>query len=149
MNRVTVIKNFIDEDECKLALEKNDYSFIKFKLERYIKHNIKIKGYSFTELSPFVLNHHIVGINDPKWVTDDNSYISFLIQLNDEYEQGYFQFLLDDDDNYFQLHHGAGHLVLFFSNLKHRTTPIESGKKFTITTSVSTIKDDTYTKTLI
>lgn len=148
MDRVTIIKNFIDEDECKRALETKDYSFIKFKLERYIKHNIKLKGYSFTELSPLILNHHIVGVNDPKWVTDD-SYISFLIQLNNEYEQGYFQFLVDNDDNYFQLHHGTGHLVLFFSNLKHRTTPIKSGEKYTITTSISITKDDNYTKTLI
>jgi hypothetical protein len=149
MDRVTILKNFIDEDECKQALETEDYSFIKFKLDRYIKHNIKLKGYSFTELSPLTLNHHIVGVNDSMWVTDSKSYISFLLQLNDSYKEGYFQFLVDNDDNYFQLHHGSGNLVLFFSNLKHRTTPIEEGEKYTITTSISIIKDDNYTKTLI
>lgn len=149
MDRVTIIKNFIDEDECKYALETADYSFIKFKLDRYIKYNIKLKGYSFTELSPLKLNRHIVGVNNPMWETDSNSYISFLLQLNNKYEQGYFQFLVDNDDNYFQLHHGSGNLVLFFSNLKNRTTPVENGEKYTITTSMSIIKDDTYTKTLI
>ena len=149
MDRVTIIKNFIDEDECKYALETADYSFIKFKLDRYIKFNIKLKGHSFTELSPLNLNQHIVGVNSSKWNIDSNSYISFLIQLNDEYEQGYFQFLLDEDDNYFQLHRGSGHMVVFFSNLKNRTTPIEMGEKYTITTSISISKDDTYTKTLI
>jgi hypothetical protein len=149
MNRLKLIKNFINKDECKYALETADYSFIKFKLDRYIKFNIKLKGYVFTELSPLKLNHHIVGFNDSRWIIDSNSYISFLLQLNDEYEQGYFQFLLDEDDNYFQLHHGCGHLVLFFSNLKHRTTPIESGEKYTISTSISITKDDNYTKTLI
>jgi hypothetical protein len=149
MDRVTIIKNFIDEDECKYALQNADYSFIKFKLDRYIQYNIKLKGYVFTELSPLKLNHHIVGVNDPIWITDKNSYISFLLQLNDSYEGGYFQFLVDNDDNYFQLHHGSGHLVLFFSNLKHRTTPIESGEKYTITASISITKDNTYTKTLI
>ena len=149
MDRVTIIKNFIDADECKYALENEDYSFIKSKLDRYIQHNIKLKGYIFTELSPLKLNHHIVGVNDPMWITDNDSYISFLLQLNDSYEEGYFQFLVDNDDNYFQLHHGKGHLVLFFSNLKHRTTPIKTGEKYTITTSISITKDDTYTKTLI
>lgn len=149
MDRVTIIKNFIDADECKYALENADYSFIKFKLDRYIQHNIKLKGYIFTELSPLKLNHHIVGVNDPMWITDNDSYISFLLQLNDSYEEGYFQFLVDNDDNYFQLHHGTGHLVLFFSNLKHRTTPIKTGEKYTITTSISITKDNTYTKTLI
>jgi hypothetical protein len=149
MDRVTIIKNFIDEGECKYALHNTDYSFIKFKLDRYIQYNIKLKGYEFAELSPLKLNHHIVGVNNPNWITDGDSYISFLLQLNDSYEGGYFQFLVDNDDNYFQLHHGTGHLVLFFSNLKHRTTPIEIGEKYTITTSISITKDDTYTKTLI
>lgn len=149
MDRISIIKNFVDEDECKYALENKDYSFIKFKLERYIKYNIKLKGYAFTELSPLQLNTHIVGVNSSKWNIDDNSYISFLIQLNDEYEQGYFQFLLDDDENYFQLHRGIGHMVVFFSNLKNRTTPIESGTKYTISTNISIKKDDSYNKTLI
>jgi hypothetical protein len=149
MDRVTIIKNFIDKDECKYALETADYSFIRFKLDRYIKFNVKLKGYSFTELSPLTLNHHVVGVNNSDWITDSNSYISFLIQLNEDYFRGRFQFLIDDDDKYFQLNHGAGHLVLYFSNLKHRTTPVEMGEKYTITTSISIIKDDTYTKTLI
>ena len=85
MDRVTIIKNFIDEGECKYALHNTDYSFIKFKLDRYIQYNIKLKGYEFAELSPLKLNHHIVGVNNPNWITDDDSYISFLLQLYSHY----------------------------------------------------------------
>lgn len=149
MDRITIIKNFIDEDECKYALDTADYSFIKFKLDRYIKFNIKLKGHSFTELSPLKLNHHISGVNDPNWVTDSDSYISFLIQLNEDYFRGRFQFLIDDDDKYFQLPHGAGNLVVYFSNIKNRTTPVENGMKYTIASSVNIIKEEDFKKTLI
>lgn len=149
MDRIVVIENFLDEDECKYALDTADYSFIKFKLDRYIKFNIKLKGYSFTELSPLKLTRHISGVNDSNWVTDSNSYISFLLQLNEDYFRGRFQFLIDDDDKYFQLPHGAGNLVVYFSNIKNRTTPVENGMKYTIASSVNIIKEEDFKKTLI
>jgi hypothetical protein len=148
MDRITIVKNFVDEDECNHALETEDYSFIAFKLERYIKYNINLKGYSIDSPLPFKLNTHTPNSNNPKWNIDTNSYISFLIQLNDSYENGYFQFLLDDGDNYFQLHHGAGNMVIYFSNLKHRTSPVINGTKYTITSSVSITKNSNH-QTLI
>jgi hypothetical protein len=141
MDKITIVKNFVDEDECKYALETADYSFIKFKLERYIKYNINLKGYSIDTLLPFNLNTHTPDSSNPKWNTDTSSYISFLIQLNESYENGYFQFLLDGGDNYFQLHHGVGNMAVFFSNLKHRTSPVINGTKHTLTSSVSIIKN--------
>ena len=148
MDKITIVKNFVDEDECKYALETADYSFIKFKLERYIKYNINLKGYSIDTLLPFNLNTHTPDSSNPKWNTDTSSYVSFLIQLNESYENGYFQFLLDGGDNYFQLHHGVGNMVVFFSNLKNRTSPVTSGTKHTLTSSVSIIKNSNH-QTLI
>jgi hypothetical protein len=141
MDKITIVKNFVDEDECNYALETADYSFIKFKLERYIKYNISLKGYSVDTLLPFNLNTHTPNSSSPKWNTDTSSYISFLIQLNESYENGYFQFLLDGGDNYFQLHHCVENMALFFSNHNHSTTPVINGTKHTLTSSVSIIKN--------
>jgi predicted 2-oxoglutarate/Fe(II)-dependent dioxygenase YbiX len=72
-----------------------------------------------------------------------------MIQLNNDYNEGYFQFLINDGESYFQVNHGAGHLVLFFSNLKQRTTPVKSGIKKTLSGKILLIKDKDVKNTLI
>jgi hypothetical protein len=72
-----------------------------------------------------------------------------MITLNNNYEEGYFQFLINNGENYFQVHHGAGHMVLFFSNLNQRTTPVIKGIKKTLTGKVLLIKDNSVKQTLI
>lgn len=149
MERIKIIKNFLTKDECVYALDTKDYSFIYDKVKSYIDNFIQLKGYTFTKLLPFRLNTHIVGVNNPNWYVDEDAYISFLIQLNDAYKEGYFQFLVDEDENYFQLHHGYGHMIVYFSNLKNRTSPVEGGIKYTITSSISINKIDGFEKTII
>jgi hypothetical protein len=155
MDRIKIVKDFLSKDECISALDyfKNGKdpkeSDVYKKINDYVNSFIKLKGYKFSELSPLILNTHNVGPSNLKWDTDTQSYITILIQLNDSYEQGYFQFSVDDDTNYFQLHHGAGHMVVFFSNLKYRTSPIESGIKYTITTSISLEEMQNYKHTII
>lgn len=149
MNRITVIKDFLSKNECEYALKECNYSIIQSKLKEYITNTIELKGYIFNEISPFKINTHITNDSSLIWKVDTTSYISFLIQLNDSYNGGYFQFLVDNNDRYFQLHHGIGHMVVFFSNIQHRTSPIESGTKYTLSTSVSIVKDINYDITLI
>jgi len=155
MDRITIVKEFLSKDECSLLLEclndgkLSDESDVYKKLNDYINKSIKLKGYEFTKLSPIKLNIHNTGASSLKWNIDSDSYITILIQLNDSYEQGYLQFLIDDGDNYFQLHHGAGHMVAFFSNLKNRTSPVVNGIKYTMTTSISIKELKNYKSTLI
>lgn len=149
MDRIKVIKNFLTKSECDYALSTNDYDMIHSRVEKYINDNFKIKGYRLSNLFPFKLNKHIVDVNNPNWYIDDDSYISVLIQLNDDYKEGYFQFLVDDDESYFQLHHGYGHMVIYFSNLKNRTSPVKEGIKYTITSHISINKIDGFKKTII
>jgi hypothetical protein len=155
MDRITIVKEFLSKDECSLILaclkdgKLSDESDVYKKLNDYINTTIKLKGYELTKLSPIKLNIHNAGPSSLKWITDTNSYITILIQLNESYEQGYLQFLTDDGDNYFQLHHGAGHMVVFFSNLKNRTSPVINGIKYTMTTSISITELENYKSTLI
>jgi hypothetical protein len=155
MDRITIVKEFLSKDECSLILDclkdgkLSDESDVYKKLNDYINKFIKLKGYEFTKLSPIKLNIHNTGASSLKWNTDVDSYITILIQLNESYEQGYLQFLTDDGDNYFQLHHGVGHMVVFFSNLKNRTSPVINGIKYTMTTSISITELENYKSTLI
>jgi hypothetical protein len=155
MDRISVVKNFLTKEECSSVLGclKNgilpDKSDVYKKLNNYINASIKLKGYELTELSPIKLNIHNAGVSSLKWITDTESYITILIQLNDAYEDGYSQFLIDDGDNYFQLHHGAGHMVVFFSNLKQRTSPVINGIKYTLTTTISIKQLQDYKPTII
>jgi hypothetical protein len=155
MDRITIFKDFLSKDECSSILEclKDgrllDESDVYKKLNNYINTFIQLKGYEFTQLSPIKLNIHNKGVSSLKWITDTDSYITILIQLNDTYEDGYSQFLIDDGDNYFQLHHGAGHMVVFFSNLKQRTSPVINGIKYTMTTTISIKQLQDYKPTII
>ena len=93
---------------------------------------IKFKGYIPSGFIDIKLNEYQVDQKYHDFKSNDDNYISFMIQLNNDYNEGYFQFLINDGESYFQVNHGAGHLVLFFSNLKQRTTPVKSGIKKTL-----------------
>jgi hypothetical protein len=155
MDRITIVKDFLSKDECSLTLECLKYGKLDYESDAYKKLNdyidtfIKLKGYEFSKPSPIKLNIHNTSASSLKWNTDVDSYITILIQLNDSYEEGYLQFLTDDGDNYFQLHHGAGHMVVFFSNLKQRTSPVINGIKYTMTTTISIKQLQDYKPTII
>jgi len=155
MDRIVVIENFLTKEECNDTLSflmeggVLDSGIIYDRLTKYLSDNINVKGYTVSNISPFKFNTHTGQNSNPEWSSDDDSYISFLIQLNEDYFRGRFQFLVDDSDKYFQLAHGAGNLVIYFSNIKNRTTPVENGIKYTITNSVNIIKKEDFKKTLI
>ena len=155
MDRIVVIENFLTKKECEDALpliikgDVLDSGIIYDRLTKYVSDFITLKGYRLSNISPFKFNVHTSENSNPEWVSDEETYISFLIQLNEDYFRGRFQFLIDDNDKYFQLPHGAGNLVVYFSNIKNRTTPVENGMKYTIASSVNIIKEEDFKKTLI
>lgn len=155
MDRIVVIEKFLTKEECEDTLSflmkggVLDSGIVYDRLTEYINDSITLKGYKLSNISPFKFNIHTGQNSNPDWVSDDETYISFLIQLNEDYFRGRFQFLVDDDDKYFQLLHGEGNLVMYFSNIKNRTTPVENGIKYTITSSVNIIKEEDFKQTLI
>jgi hypothetical protein len=150
--RIKVTHDFLTKTECDSILNNYlqnqpiDLRFISDRLFDFLK--IDLKGFE-CNISNLKINKLDKTTSNPNWIVDQESYISFLIQLNDEYVDGKFQFLLDGGDTYFQLHHGYGKLVTYFSNIKNRTTPILSGTKYFLTGCITIEKLVEFKKTII
>lgn len=150
--KIKLLLNFLNRDECEKIMS-NSYDMdslrdrILIEVEKYFVTNFK--GFKLNGVDDLKLNQYVVGQKYNDFESTDENYVSFLIQLNDDYSEGYFQFLVDDGNNYFQAHHGLGHLVLFFSNLSKRTTPVTNGIKHTLTGTISLIETYNSNKTLI
>jgi predicted 2-oxoglutarate/Fe(II)-dependent dioxygenase YbiX len=151
-NKIKQLLNFIDENECDKILSGNyNQEILNTKIYEEIQKHfpIKFKGYIPSGFIDIKLNEYQVDQKYHDFKSNDDNYISFMIQLNNDYNEGYFQFLINDGESYFQVNHGAGHLVLFFSNLKQRTTPVKSGIKKTLSGKILLIKDKDVKNTLI
>lgn len=150
--RIKIAHDFLTKTECESLLNdyfknvNSDYTFLKKRIFDYL--NLTLKGYEL-DLSEFKIYKLDKTSTNPDWHIDTDSYISIMIQLNDDYVDGIFQFLLDEGDTYFQLHHGSGKMVSYFSNIKNRTTPIIRGDKYVLTTSIKIQKIIDYKKTII
>lgn len=150
--KIKQLLDFLDEDACKDILSGTyDLDLLKTKIHHEIQKYFptKFKGFDTTGIVDINMNEYIVDQKYHDFKTNDDNYISFMIQLNDEYEEGYFQFLINEGENYFQVNHGTGHLVLFFSNLHQRTTPVKSGVKKTLSGKILLIKNNNIKNTLI
>lgn len=151
-NKIKLLLNFIDEDQCNKILSGSyDETVLKTKIFEEIQKHFptKFKGFDTSGIIDININEYVVDQKYHDFKSNDDNFISFMIQLNNDYEEGYFQFLINNGENYFQVHHGAGHMVLFFSNLNQRTTPVTKGIKKTLTGKVSLIKDNSIKQTLI
>lgn len=150
--KIKLLLNFLTRDECDKIIS-NSYDVdslrdrVLIEIEKYFVTNFK--GYKVNNINDIKLDQYVVGQKYHDFESSDENYVSFLIQLNDNYSEGYFQFLVDDGNKYFQVHHGLGHLVLFFSNLPKRTTPVINGIKYTLTGNISLIETNSSDKTLI
>lgn len=151
-NRIKLLLNFIDKEQCVEILSGNhDQNMLNDKIYNEINKyfSTNYKGYETSGIIDIELNEYIVDQKYNDFKSNDDNFISFMIQLNDDYEDGYFQFLINQGENYFQVNHGAGHMVLFFSNLNQRTTPVKKGTKKTLSGKISLIKNNNIKKTII
>lgn len=126
---------------------------IDHKLKTFLEETIVLKGYSVTGLGPYQFTEYKEG-EFYDWHTDtsDSNYkerfCSIVIQLNDEYSEGYLQ-LKDDHDNIIQMEKGVGNLYLFYSNIMHRVIPVKDGTRYSLVNWVSLEPIQNYKKTLI
>jgi hypothetical protein len=146
------VLNFLTKEECSDIINNRcDLENLKLKLINCIKDYFitDFKGYELDEITNIELNSYTVNQKYFNFQKIDNEFLSFMIQLNEDYDEGFFQFLVKDDTEYYQFYSGAGHMILFFSSLKHRTIPVKSGIKYTLTGNIILKQIDNYTKTII
>lgn len=128
--------------------------FLDIRLKSKLKELIQLKGYEITGLGPYQFTEYKVG-DYYDWHTDSDNgeykhrYCSIVIQLNDEYDEGYLQLIDDSGDNLIQLDKGIGTMYIFFSNIRHRVIPVKSGVRYSLVNWVSLNKIENYKKTLI
>lgn len=146
------VLNFLTKDECVSIIQNNfDLKLLKEKIINSIKdyYVTDFKGYELDEISDIQLNTYTVNQTYLNFQKINNEFLSFMIQLNEDYDEGFLQFSVKDDSQYYQFYSGAGHMILFFSSLKHRTIPVKSGVKYTLTGNILLKKINNYTKTII
>lgn len=148
---INVIDDFLSKKECEdLISNYNDnIDYIHKKIENFINENYIVKGFKFNKLKPIKFNKYTPDTQySLKWIINEKSYFTFIIQLNEDFENGYHQFLLFDNDNYYQVPKKSGSLIIFFSNLKQRLAPVLDKEKYTISTEID-LKKTKISKTLI
>ena len=131
----------------------NDIEEIDQKLKLFLEETIVLKGYSVTGLGPYQFTEYKEG-DYYDWHTDSNNdeyknrFCSIVIQLNNDYSEGFLQ-LKDDHDNTIQMERGVGNLYLFYSNIMHRVIPVKNGTRYSLVNWVSLEPIKNYKKTLI
>jgi hypothetical protein len=146
------VLNFLTNAECDAIIENNyDLNYLKKNIIKSIKTYFisEFKGYTFGEICDVKLNSYTPTQKYSNFKKIDDGFLSFMIQLNDNYEEGFFQFSVKDDTYYYQMQPGKGHMIVFFSNLNHRTIPVTSGIKYTLTGTLILKKVDNYIQTVI
>jgi predicted 2-oxoglutarate/Fe(II)-dependent dioxygenase YbiX len=156
---MSVIKDFLNEDECNTIIEhfnnnkEIDIDFLKTKILIAVKENFntQFNGYGLSDITDFNFNTYEVskGYVDFESDDDDEKYVTFMVQLNNDYKGGFYQFLINEGENYYQMEHGAGYLVIYYSNLPQRMLTVKRGTKYTITGCLKLVKDHNYKKTII
>lgn len=163
-----IIKKYKNEIELKpgevisgldTKIRKSSVGFIKNielidnKLKKILKDNIPIKGFNATGLSPYQFTKYEVD-DYYHWHTDSddagykNRYCSIVIQLNDDYKGGYLQ-LKNSNNDVYTFEKKIGNLSIFFSNILHRVTSVESGIRYSLVNWVSLENIKGYKKTLL
>lgn len=139
--------------KSSVAFIKN-ISFIDDRLKKTLDDLIKVKGYVVTGLGPYQFTEYKAG-EYYDWHTDSAKdvyqyrFASIVIQLNDEYSDGYLEVNLNDNTEIVRLPKGIGNLYVFYSNLLHRVMPVNDGVRYSLVNWVSLEEIKEYKKTLI
>lgn len=123
------------------------------KLKKTLKESFNIKGQTATGLNPYQFTEYRVG-EYYEWHTDSDHdeykhrFCSIVIQLNDDYTGGILE-IKENENKIIQMNKGVGNLCIFYSNIFHRVTSVESGVRYSLVNWVSLESINNYKKTLI
>lgn len=153
---INIVKEFLTEQECINIIQTYkdgdvlDDTFVYDKITNILSENFKFKGHHLSKLGPLKFKKYTIESKYTlKWKIKNSTYFRIVVQLNDNFENGYQQFLLDEDEKYFQVPKITGSIVFFYSNMKHRISPVESNVKYVLESDVKLIEDLNFKKTLL
>ena len=132
------------------------FPFLLEKTTKLLNDNISVKGFDLDyEHSEFQFTEYNIGDffswhkdNDTHDITELDRYCSIVIQLNNEYENGDLELKFPNEESII-IEKGIGNLIIFSSDILHRVTAVESGKRYTLVNWVGLKKQNNYKKTLL
>ena len=113
--------------------------------------DLTIKGFEPT-IETFQFTKYEVG-DYFDWHTDSNNttfkdrFYTIVIQLNENYEGGYFELMVDNEKT--KMEFGVGNLCIFPSNILHRVKPIENGIRYSLVSWLKLKEIENYKKTIL
>lgn len=154
--RINLIEEFLSKEECDEFIKhhKNgdilNSTYMYEKIIKTLNDNFKFKGHYLGELDSITFKEFSPEKKYTlKWEINNDSYFTVVVQLNDNFLNGYEQYLIDDDEKYYQSPKITGSLIFFFSNIKHRVAPVKTNSKYILETKIKLLNDINFKKTLI
>jgi hypothetical protein len=154
--RINLIEEFLSKDECNELIKHHkdgdilDSKYMYEKITKILNNNFKFKGHYLGELETITFKEYTPQKKYTlNWEINNESYFTIVIQLNDDFRNGYEQYLIDEDEKYFQSPKITGSLIFFFSNIKHRLAPVKTNSKYVLETEIKLLKNVNFKKTLI
>jgi hypothetical protein len=154
--RINLIKEFLSKEECDELIKHHkdgdilDSTYMHEKITKILNDNLKFKGHYLGELETITFKEYTPEKKYTlKWEINDDTYFTIVVQLNDDFDNGYEQYLIDEDENYYQSPKITGSLIFFFSNIKHRLAPVKNSSKYVLETEIKLLENVNFKKTLI
>lgn len=154
--RIDLIEEFLSKDECAELIKNHkdgdvlNSTYVYEKINKTLNDNFKFKGHYLGELKTIIFKEYTPEKKYTlNWGINNNSYFTIVVQLNDDFRNGYEQYLMDEDEKYFQSPKITGSLIFFFSNIKHRLAPVKTNSKYVLETEIKLLKNVNFKKTLI
>jgi len=113
--------------------------------------DLTIKGFEPT-IETFQFTKYEVG-DYFDWHTDSNDttfkdrFYTIVIQLNENYEGGDFELMMDNEKT--KMEFGVGNLYIFPSNILHRVKPVENGIRYSLVSWLKLKEIENYKKTIL
>lgn len=135
----------------------DNIEMIDDKLKEILKSNFKLKGFEVTGLGKYQFTEYKKG-QFYDWHTDNghntvkHRYCSVVIQLNENYDEGYLEYYPTSKASSGEPNvakKGKGNLIIFLSSLLHRVTPISKGVRYSLVNWVEVREIQNTKKTLI
>jgi len=129
--------------------EYKDFDFLNEKVTNLILENISVNGHEIKwNDRGFQFTSYDTG-DYYNWHTDDSNgrYCSVVIQLNNDYEGGDLELMLED--KIIKMKPKVGNAIIFLSNLNHRVTEVLNGTRYSLVNWLTLSQIKGYQKSII
>lgn len=136
--------------KSKVAFDEyKDFDFLNEKVINLVLENVSVNGY---EIKWNERGYQFTSYSSSdyyNWHTDDSNgrYCSLVIQLNNNYDGGDLELMLED--KIIKMEPKLGNAIIFLSNLNHRVTEVLKGTRYSLVNWLTLSQINGYQKSII